>query len=346
MSEVIFTTKPGAGGDIGKIVLNRPQQLNVLTFSMCESIYRQLQQWSHAPAIKAVIIASSSERAFCAGGDVRAIYELCVNGEYAQALKFFQQEYAMNQAIFEFPKPYIAFLDGITMGGGVGLSIHGSHPIATEHLVWAMPETRIGFFPDVGAGYHLARLPHHLGYYLALTGERLTASDAYNLALVKAIIPRHRLPELEHRLITTPFDSTDFAAVTQLINQFHHQPVKNSSLMDIPRDQIDRYFSRPYLEDIVNDLQQSGDLRLQKTADNLLAQSPLSLKITYEHLNHCQQFDFHQVLAETNRLVKNFLHAHDFVEGVRALLIDKDHNPHWQPSTLAKISQEMLQSYF
>lgn len=347
MTDVIFTILSGASGDIGKITLNRPQALNALTLPMCVAIHQQLRQWAHLQSIKAVIITGAGERAFCAGGDVRAVYELCVKAQrYEEAMNFFREEYAMNQAIFNFPKPYIAFLDGVTMGGGVGVSIHGSHALASERLTWAMPETRIGFFPDVGVGYHLAKLRGHAGDYLALTGERVLAGDVYQLGLVKAVIPSERWIELESALVKTPFNSTDFNAVTEIIMRFHQQPAENLNVLGQHYRQINQYFSGSSVEAMIAELAQSGDSWCQATGNTLSVQSPLSVKITHEHLRHCRHFDFQQVMAENAVLAQHFIHDHDFFEGVRAAVIDKDRRPRWRPGTLAEVAPAIVRQYF
>lgn len=346
MKEVVFEILPGVGGNIGKIILNRPKNLNALNFQMCENIFRQLTQWEKEKSIKAVIISSAGGRAFCAGGDVRALYETVKQGHYEEAMGFFIQEYAMNQAIFDFQKPYIAFLDGVTMGGGVGVSIHGSHSIATERLVWAMPETRIGFFPDVGVCYHLSRLPDNIGDYLALTGEQILANDAYHLGLVTSVIPSVRLEELENKIIKTPFSSTDFDVVTHIIKNFHQTPNESLNTHKIHFEKIKKYFSRHQVEDILSGLISEEDDWCQATAKTLAAQSPLSLKITHTHLRHCSDFSFSQVMAENKHLVQKFIHDHDFIEGIRALLIDKDRTPHWQPPTLSEVTCDAIKLFF
>lgn len=344
--EIIFAVIPGAGGDIGKIILNRPQNLHALNLNMCVALQQKLTQWAKHPAIKAVIITGAGDKAFCAGGDVRAIYELVKAENDAEAENFFQQEYAMNQTVFNFPKPYIAFLDGITMGGGVGISLNGSYAVATERLVWAMPETKIGFFPDVGAGYHLARLPGGFGNYLALTGERLLAGDAWQLEIVQAVIPSQQLPDLEQALITTDFSATDFQAVTQIIAGFHEPPDASLNPLQANAERINQYFGGNSVADIVHRLGEGTDPWCQAARANLAALSPLSLKVTSEHLRRCAHYHFEQVMQENFTLVKHFLHDHDFMEGVRAAMIDKDRRPHWRPDHLAAVSLSLVESYF
>jgi enoyl-CoA hydratase len=339
ITDVIFEILPGAGGDVGKIILNRPNSLNALNLTMCTAVHNQLDLWANMKSIKAVIITGAGERAFCAGGDVRAVYELCAQQRrYDEAMVFFQQEYAMNQAIFDFPKPYLAFLDGITMGGGVGISIHGSHAIGTERLIWAMPETRIGFFPDVGVGYHLARFPNHIGDFLALTGQRILAGDALELNLVKVIIPSNQLSDLENAIMNTYFTADDFDIVTHTISQFHQSPEEKLYTLNSHDIQtINTNFSKSSVEEICTN---------PEIATLLATQSPISLKITLKHLQHCEHLSFPKIMAENSCLAKNLIHGHDFMEGIRAQMIDKDKHPQWQPSSLPEVTDAMLQKCF
>lgn len=205
MSDIEFSRLAGVGGDLGLILLNRPEALNALTHTMCQALHQQLIQWQADPGIKGVVIRGSGDRAFCAGGDVRAIY--AYHHAPDEALVFFHDEYAMNRAIYHFTKPYIAFCDGITMGGGVGVSFYGSHRVATEYYRFAMPETRIGFFPDIGAGYFLSRAPQALGFYLGLTGDHIGPNEAAALGWVDALVRRSALDKLLEVLKNMAWDT-------------------------------------------------------------------------------------------------------------------------------------------
>jgi enoyl-CoA hydratase/carnithine racemase len=345
-TEVIFEVLPGADRAVGKIVLNRPESLNALTMEMCQAIHRQLLAWDQSPAIKAVMIVGSGDRAFCAGGDIRAIYEWCLSGRQAQALDFFRQEYAMNRVIFDFRKPYIAFLEGIVMGGGVGLSLHGSHTVIGPQLRWAMPEARIGFFPDVGVGYRLARIPEHVGDYLALTGESITATDLFRLGLGTALIPPSHWSALEERLLKTRFVGSGFETVSHILEEFHQDFTQSDTLLSQHAFQIKEYFSRSTVAQIFAELQRSSDPWCQATAKLMASLSPLSLAVTACHLGHCRYLNFEKVMAENLILCEHFLHAPDFLEGIRAAVIDKDRRPHWRPATLAEASSSLVDHYF
>jgi enoyl-CoA hydratase len=218
-TEVLFDEYEGKDGNLGIITLNRPEVLNSLNHDMIEAMHKQLIQWATAAHIKAVIIKAVPGRAFCAGGDIRLTYDRCKKHDPAAA-EFFQDEYQLNRCIFHFPKPYIALLDGITMGGGVGISIHGSHRVATEKLLFSMPETGIGFFPDVGGTYFLPRLPGNTGIYLGLTGARIHSDDCVALGLTQHKVASEQLSQLIAALAQQSFGANANEAVTQVIQQF------------------------------------------------------------------------------------------------------------------------------
>lgn len=345
--EILIKVTPGTGGDIGEIILNRCRALNALNQAMCALIHKHLMIWAQQDSIKAVIISSAEGRAFCAGGDVSAVYKTCAALQNLdQALQFFKIEYAMNQALFFFPKPYIAFLDGITMGGGVGISIHGSHAIGTEKLVWAMPETGIGFFPDVGVGFHLAKLPKNIGKFLALTGERIQAADALQLDLLQAVVASENLPILKQALVNTQFQGHDFDAVSKIIAQFHQPPQQQNLPLQQYYMEIMQHFNYQTIEQIIASLISAGSAWALKTANNLMAQSPTSLKVTLCHLQRCAEYSFEQVMVENLTLARSFLQHHDFMEGVRAAVIDKDRNPQWLPPSLSEVTPQLVEKYF
>lgn len=344
MSEIYFKELAGENGGIGKIVLHRPQKLNALNLEMCKAIHSHLQLWSQNKSIRAVIISGEGERAFCAGGDVLSLYDHGNAQRFDEIDNFFKHEYAMNQAIFNFKKPYLAFLDGITLGGGVGISMHGSFPLATERLVWGMPETAIGFFPDVGVCYHLSRFPQHIGNYLALTGEILNAETAYCLGIVKAIIPHMRLSELEQTLLSTPFTGHEFNQVQQIIARFHQS---GAELDNIPHIKIiEKIFSAGSVEEIFHRCSLEQDPWSKRLMQKLKTLAPLSLKITFEHLQRCRRYNFAQVMSENKVLAQHFIRDSDFIEGIRAALVDKDRTPRWRPSSLQEVDDSLIKCYF
>lgn len=336
MQDIIFQTIPGAYGNLGKILLNRPNRLNALSFVMCQQMIAHLEKWAEDPNLKAVILTSTLDKVFCAGGDIRGIYELVLEKNFKQAMNFFKTEYALNQLIKEYPKPIISLLDGVTMGGGAGIAIHGSHAVATERLIWAMPETKIGFYPDVGLGYYLARMPQHFGYYLALTGENIGAAVALKLGIVKQVVHSQNLKQLEEDLLAAEFTDQDLDKITEIIQNFSIQQ-QQPSFFD-----YDKYFSADSFEEIIDQLQQAAGDEVTKALNSLLARSPTSLLVTFAHLQRAKIYSVQKVLSENYVLSSHFLYNHDFIEGVRAVLVDKDQKPNWQPNSISKVKMDQF----
>lgn len=341
--DVIFEELSGNDGHLGVITLNRPQVLNAINHQMVNDIYAKLTEWSTEKKIKAIIIRAVSGRAFCAGGDIRLTYERAKAKNPAMS-EFFRHEYHLNRLIFHYPKPYIALLDGITMGGGVGISINGSHRVATENLLFAMPETGIGFFPDVGGTYFLSRLPHYIGYYLGLTGAKIKTQDAVALKLAQFQIQQAMIPRLIDALAETSLNGNAHEKVTHVINQFH-LPITTSSLMQ-HRIEIESCFNLPTVEEIIFSLQQQKTEFASETLSMLEKKSPTSLKVTLKALQQAHHMEFDACMQQEFRLANYFLNGHDFVEGIRAVIIDKDQNPKWLPSALAEISNQAVMAYF
>lgn len=340
-----FDIKHGKGGTLGIIELNRPQALNALNFAMCDAIFAFLEKAATNKNIKAVVIKAVPGKAFCAGGDIRKLYE------HKEELKnlntksdFFQQEYRMNSALHHFPKPYIALLDGITMGGGCGISIHGSHRVATEKLLMAMPETAIGFYPDIGAGHFFNQCPGKSGWYLALTGNRIDAATALDVGLVTHTVSSASLSEIEQRLLATEFTDDAFAAVNKILNEFNSQ--LGESTLALYRPIIDENFNANSMEAIIANLQSIDDEFSKQTLQTLSLRSPTSLKVTLAHLQRAEKMSFDQINHMDNIVSKNFLQNNDFYEGIRAAVVDKDRKPKWQPATLADVSDERVANYF
>jgi len=335
---IIFEVK----NKLGVIILNRPKALNALNGDMFLSLREKLLSWQDNPAIKAVLIRSSSEKAFCAGGDIRAIYEN-KHQSADEIARYFQLEYSIDRLIFEFPKPYIALLNGITMGGGVGVSIHGSHSIAATNLRWGMPETRIGFFPDVGASYYLSRLPHHIGTYLALTGNSISADEAVQLNLVQSIMSFNQFDALEKKLSEADFDLDDLEATTKVIRLFS-QPVNTVEFDYV--EEIKASFCFPTVEAIMAALLNQNTAWSLETLQQLRQRSPTSLKVTLKQLQLAKEKTIEDVIKMDLHIAQIMLTQPDFFEGVRATIIDKDKNPKWQPIALVDISDTMVAKYF
>lgn len=338
-SEIIFSVR----GRVGFILMNRPKALNALTRSMCVEMKAQLDQWAGDPKVEAVVIEGEGEKGFCAGGDV---VKVACSGRAGTSewRDFFRDEYRNNAAIKHFSKPYVALMDGITMGGGVGVSVHGTYRIATERTMLAMPETGLGLIPDVGGGYILPRLPGASGMYLALTGYRAKAADCLYLGLATHYVPSERLTDLKAKLAEAPTGG-DVAAVGVLLDDFAEDP--GPAPLAEHRDTIDRCFARDSVEDILAALNRKPTDWAARQAATLRTKSPTSLKLTFEQMRRGSMMSFDECLKMEFRLVSRIvLDGKDFYEGVRALLVEKDKSPKWRPATLDAVSQADIQAHF
>ncbi|MFD1327847.1 enoyl-CoA hydratase/isomerase family protein [Mycoplana ramosa] len=330
-------------GSIGRIRLNRPKALNSLTLAIVRDIEAALDRFEADPQVAAVLITGEGERGLCAGGDIRMIYEGGRIGSSEPTL-FWREEYRMNARLGRFGKPFIAIMDGIVMGGGVGVSVYGSHRIVTERTRLAMPETGIGFFPDVGASWFLTRQDGELGTYAALTGAQLAAGDVIALGLADAFVPSDRMPALVAALSQLPPTSTH-ADISTTIGAFTKPPPP--ATVASHREAIDRLFAFDTIEAIVQALEREGTPFAEKTIADLKTKSPLSLKVTLRllrlgraapSLDACLEREF----AAT----AGVLQGHDFFEGVRAAVIDKDRNPQWRPARLAEATDADVAAFF
>ena len=330
--EVIFERR----GAAGLITLNRPKALNALTREMCIAMREQLDNWAGEDAIKTVVIRSPNERAFCAGGDIRALYEAGRAGGPA-ATAFYRDEYRLNAAIKHFPKPYVALLHGIVMGGGVGISIHGSHRVMDQTVTFAMPETGIGLFPDVGGSYFLSRVPGELGMYLALTGERLKTPDCVYAGIATHFVPQNLTEEL--------LSALEGGENPDLVLGSFAESAGSAPLSDV-RESIDRIFSERSVDGVVAALDAEATEWTAATAATLRRKSPTSLKVTFRQVREGARLSFNDCLRMEFRMVTHMMAGRDFYEGVRALIIDKDNAPQWQPPELAKVSDADVDAYF
>jgi enoyl-CoA hydratase len=332
-AEILFDRR----GAAGLVTLNRPQALNAVTHSMVCALRAQLNAWADDPAVTRVVITASGERAFSAGGDVRALYELGRAGRRDEMLQFWRDEYPLNAAIKNYRKPYVALIDGIVMGGGVGVSVHGSHRVAGDRFSFAMPEVGIGFFPDVGATWFLPRMPGELGTYCALTGERFDAADAIAAGIVTHRIPSARFPALLEGLTgTVPVDAV-LAAFAE---------PAGAGKIAAKRGTIDRIFAGDTVEGILAALDREGDEWAQKTATTIRAKSPLSLKIALMQVRRGKKWDFAACMRAEFRIVSRLIEGQDFYEGVRAVIVDKDNAPAWRPASLEEVREAEVERHF
>ncbi|MDF1686107.1 MAG: enoyl-CoA hydratase/isomerase family protein [Parvibaculaceae bacterium] len=330
--EVLFEQR----GVAGIITLNRPKALNALTLGMVRLIHPQLDAWARDDVISCVIIQGAGDRAFCAGGDIRALHDWGKAGD-RQQIDLFAEEYRMNTAIKEFSKPFVALMDGINMGGGVGLSVHGSHRIATERLLFAMPETGIGLFPDVGGTYFLPRCPGEVGMYLGLTGARIKAADAMYAGIADSYVPSERL----ETLIAALCSGTD---VDEAIASVHEEP-EVAPLRAI-RTEIDTHFGLGSVEAILSSLAAAGSEWCLKMVSTIESKSPLSTLVTFDQIRAGADLDFRACMGLEFRLTNRFMAAPDFYEGVRAVVIEKDQAPKWQPASLGAVRDDQVAAYF
>ena len=328
--------------NIGWMLLKRPKSLHALTLPMIDTMTTHLLQWQREPEVHAVVLQAEPGKAFCAGGDIREIYDL--RGSFSQQLNFFEREYRLNQLIHDFPKPYVALMDGLTMGGGVGISLHGSHPVASDHFTFAMPETGIGFFPDIGSSHILAQCPGQFGYYLGLSGDQISAKDAIALNLVIAIVPAQAFPKLRDTLAHADLSQNAHQVVTQCIHEFSDSPDPSPLLKKQPG--IDACFVPDNVERILERLAQRKEAWFHDLHERLLSKSPLSLKVTLQQLRAAKSKNMAACLEMDGRLVRHFLQDQNFYEGVRAVIVDKDKRPYWQPLTLQEVTPLMVNRYF
>ncbi len=332
-------------GDVAVVTLNRPKVLNTLTLGMYRTLDPELVTWSRDPAIRAVLIGGAGDRAFCAGGDVRAIYEAGRGQNSGLAADFFREEYCLIQRVYRFPKPYVALLNGITMGGGAGVSIHGSHRVATERFVFAMPETAIGLFPDIGATVFLNRCPGRIGRYLALTGARIRAADALYCGLVTHYVPNERLAALTDALTGLPWrDGEERSQVDGILAEFS-AAAGPAPLAEL-RLAIDRCFAPDTVEGIIAALESEQAEWARAALASIAKASPTSLKITLHQLQVGARFDVEEALQLEYRMTQHVMQRHDFFEGVRARLVEKDQALNWQPASLAAVNEDEVAFYF
>ncbi len=334
--EVICEKRGGAG----LITLNRPRALNALTLTMVREMRRALDSWADDPSITRVVVRGAGEKAFCAGGDILRLTEALKLGEREEALAFWREEYQLNIRIKRYPKPYISLIDGIVMGGGVGISLHGSHRIAGDRYLFAMPEVGIGFFPDVGATYALPRLPGATGMYLALTGDRVKRADAVMLGLATHSVPSESMDALLQ-------DLTAGEPVEAALAKGATDP--GPAPLSAHRDIIDSCFSAGSVAEVLRRLDEAaakGSDFAAQTASGMRLKSPTSMNLAFEQIRRGASLDFEEAMRTEFRIVSRIGDGQDFYEGVRAVLIDKDNQPRWQPASLEEVRRETIEHHF
>lgn len=324
----------------GLVTLNRPKALNALNYDMIAQMEQHYIEWAGDADVYGVVLRSSGGRAFCSGGDLKALYAWWKAGKVDTILEKYTSEYQFNWTLDRFIKPHVSLMDGYVFGGGVGISLYGTHKVAGENYRFAMPEAGIGFFPDVGASYFLPRMPGRIGLYLALTGNQIDRADAYALGL------------LTHCIDASEFDAIiaamcDADPIDPVLDGRHIDPGA-SSLLEM-QDQIDEHFSGGSVEEIVASLQGAKATEIEwaeETARTILKNSPLSLKVAFRQVRKSHLTSLEEALALEGRIARAFLTGEELYEGIRAALIDKDAKPNWSPDALEDVSDEMVEACF
>ena len=348
MTEMTGEVLAQVRGQVGCITLNRPKALNALSLGMVRDLMTVLLNWQSDPRVLAVAIRGSNKEgafgAFCAGGDIRFLHQAGSTGN-PEIEDFFTEEYALNHLIHNYNKPYIAFMDGIVMGGGMGISQGAALRIVTERTKMAMPETAIGLFPDVGGGYFLSRCPGHVGEWLALTGDTIGAGDAIAFDLADGCLPVDQLVSVWEALGTQEF--ADGAAVQSFVDS---KLIAVSACLQSARGQIDQYFSLNSVGDIAAALEAADDEWARTTAATLRKRSPLMLNVVLEQIRRARGMDLAADLRMERDMVRHCFYLRpgqsETVEGIRALAVDKDHAPQWQPGRIEDVTPEMVAPFF
>ncbi|MCW5723504.1 MAG: enoyl-CoA hydratase/isomerase family protein [Maricaulaceae bacterium] len=339
MSDEIIARKVG---QVGRITLNRPNALNALNTAMVHAMTRALLAWKDDDSVKAVVVDGEGEKGFCAGGDIRMLHDSGKAGT-DEARLFWFDEYRLNTLIKRYPKPYLALIDGVTMGGGVGVSVHGQFRVAGDNTLFAMPETGIGFHPDVGGAYFLPRLAGEIGMWMGLTGARLKAADCLAAGLATHYVPSENRPALVAALERETLDD-DGEALEALLERFVGDP--GPSDLALTRGLIDAAFAGDGVEAMVARMRAAGDAWSEKQVKIIATKSPTALKLTCAALRRGAELEFEDVMRQDLRVSVRCLAGHDFYEGVRAVIIDKDNAPQWKPDSLARVDGAAIEAYF
>jgi enoyl-CoA hydratase len=336
MSEPEVITR--IAGRVGWITLNRPQAIHALTTNMIALITEALLAWRDDPAVELVLLDHSGERGFCAGGDIRMLAASGA-GDGREAREFFFNEYRLNHLLFNYAKPRVAIMDGITMGGGVGLSRPCRFRVATERTTFAMPETGIGLFPDVGGGWYLSRMPDHMGLWLALTGARIKAADCQLLQLATDYVESAKVPELKAAILAEPH------RVEAILTEFEADAGRPALAQH--QDEIARLFAGDSVEAIVAALEAAGSDWAREQLAILATKSPQTMKVAFRQIQRGGKAkDFAENMVMEYRIGARVVQRHDFLEGVRAVIVEKDNAPRWNPPTPSAVDDATLDAIF
>ena len=326
-------------GAVGHLSLNRPKALHALTLDMCHAMSAALSEWAGDDAVEAVVLDHAEGRGFCAGGDINLLRNSALNDGGASGRAFFHDEYQLNHQMMTYDKPIVAFMDGITMGGGVGIALPARYRVATEHTRFAMPETGIGLFPDVGGGWHLSRLGGRLGQFLALTGARLDGAECLWAGIATHYLPAEKLPEAKARIIEHP------GRIAGILSELSVTPPP--ARIEGNADKIAKHFASDRYEDILASLEADDSDWAAKELATLGTKSPQTCKVALRQLDESQNLDnFADNMVMEYRIASRVLTRPDFAEGVRAVIVDKTNDPKWDPATPEGVSDELLHQIF
>ena len=326
-------------GRVGQISLNRPRALHALTLDMCHAMSTALTEWAADDAVEAVIVDHAEGRGFCAGGDIAFLRNSALNDGGASGRKFFHDEYQLNHQMFEYAKPIVAFMDGVTMGGGVGISQPAKFRVATENTRFAMPETGIGLFPDVGGGWYLARLPGRLGQFLALTGARLDGAECLWAGLATHYLPSDKLADAKARIAEHP------DRISGILSELAVTPPP--ARIEANADRIAHHFRSDRLEDVIASLESDDGEWAMKELATLRTKSPQTCKVALRQLAEAMPLtDFADEMRMEYRIASRVLNRPDFAEGVRAVIVDKTGDPRWDPATPEGVTDALIDSIF
>jgi len=327
-----------------RVILNRPLKLNAIDMPMLNLIHKQIDHWNTEKNIKVVLLKGAGSKAFCAGGDVKSLYDAKISEDHSQLKlldEFFRTEFTVDSLLSQLRPVSVALWDGIVMGGGVGISIHSNIKVATENSVFAMPEAELGFFTDVGGSYFLPRLNNHVGYLLGLTGHRLKGKDLVQTGLADYFIKREKLPEIEEELLNNK-NISNIKDVHSVLSKYSESIEKKYE----GEEMIEKIFNKPTLKEVFDELHKNGDNEFSKNLLKLLAkQSPMSMRVIFEQLKRGKSLSLAECFKMDFRLTQHFMEHTDFFEGVRSKLIDKK-PPKWQHKSIDKIKDSEVDSYF
>lgn len=325
-------------GEVGRITLNRHKALHALTTAMCKAMTEALLAWRDDPAVKLVLMDHSGERGFCAGGDIRMLAESGAS-DGKDARQFFFIEYRLNHLLFEYAKPVVVIMDGVTMGGGVGLAMPAGYRVATERTTFAMPETGIGLFPDVGGGWFLPRMPSHIGTWLALTGGRIKAADCELVGVATDFVESDKIEALKAAIVADP------AAIDGVLTEFEGDAGRPP--LAAHQDEIDRIFGADTLEEILTRLKAAGTEWADEQLRVMGTKSPQTMKVALRQLRLGGKMEsFAENMTMEYRIGARVVQRHDFIEGVRAVIVDKDNAPRWNPPSAEGVTEAMLDEIF